>query len=176
MTKTKNVIIFVLSMLLAISMASLTVFVFMPMYHSPSQTQLEFINNTGLLKSNQEIYLSEEADITMSSLYKSLDTEIAGCLFGTVDDKKGIINITEFKETTIVNRSNQEITFIKCPSDTLITVHSHPNGVCSLSDQDKTMFNHSDISIQGVICGEHRYGFFNEIYPTSYIYYQIEGR
>lgn len=176
--KTLMWIIGLLALMLLVSTVSLGYFVAYPVYYRPSQANIELLSGTDFVNQNYEVHLSKEADFAMSTLFNSVGSEFAGCLYGDmveVDVGLTIINITHFQETLIVERTLRDLTFVKCPVDTLITVHSHPNGVCRLSDVDIDLFKDENIAIQGIVCDESRYGFFNEKFPKRYMYYSIEN-
>ena len=175
--KTLIWIIGLLALLLLVSTLVLGYFVLMPLYYHPSQSNIEMLKGTDFVNQNYEVHLSKEADFAMSTLFNSVGSEFAGCLYGNiieVEDGLNIINITHFQETLLVERTHKDLTFVKCPVDTLITVHSHPNGVCRLSDVDIDLFIDEHIDIQGIVCDKSRYGFFNEKFPKRYMHYEIE--
>ena len=115
------------------------------------------------------IYIDKEVDTVLTSLYTATVNEFAGCLYGTVDDKS--VNITRFQETPNIERNAENVTFIRCPLDAIMTIHSHPSGYCRLSEEDKVLFKSHDYLV--VVCNNANYGIFHRDMPDIKIRYKI---
>jgi len=57
---------------------------------------------------------------------------------------------------TLMVRSNESQIEFKCPDNTIMQVHTHPNGVCQHSQRDINNFMQSHHYFSGVTCGYNR--------------------
>src|SRR3990167_1347875 len=117
---------------------------------------------------NVTIY-TNVSEILNSELARYNGYEFGGCIYGYSD--KSEIYITKYKSMNLTNLSREQTNFKdynECnnleDSNVLGIVHSHPNGLCILSDEDIYIFglthytlNHS---ISMVICGKDRFGIY----------------
>lgn len=117
-----------------------------------------------------KIFVSPDSNLVMSSLYKSTVNEFAGCLYGNANEES--IVITDFRETPNTYREQDTVTFVGCPSTALMTIHSHPNGACWLSDIDKGVLK-DNYDYIGIVCGDGKYGFYHRDNPDLSIRYEV---
>ena len=106
-------------------------------------------------KEINRIYISEDIYNTLKLNYASKSDEFAVCLDGEYANNSLII--TKLVATKNIASDEFSIRFLAC--DTIAYLHSHPNGMCALSDQDLVSFGmqniNSDEKLQwsGIICG-----------------------
>lgn len=100
----------------------------------------------------QKISLPNEfVEILNSRYIESGEKEFVYCLNGVIDENTAVI--TNYEEAEIIGESIEDYSIqVKCPFNSIGTIHNHPSGICSLSDVDSYTFGNSRHEIIGIIC------------------------
>ncbi len=112
----------------------------------------------------------KQSDIDwMNKNYEVYETEFAVCMdYNTNNDLGQYFNIMKTRE---YNASEGEV-LVSCSKYSELMIHSHPNGVCGLSDQDKEILvNSTHYEFMGVICGEDEFTFMNK--ELDYVRHEV---
>ncbi len=121
--------------------------------------------NEGLveLKDYSVSFSNETYEILQEIYYDNQEHETKVCLFGEVVDT--IYNITYVYQPVIYSQQFNQVVSEACPSNTIIALHSHPNGHCIASEQDLiTLAQSKQVNeniIIGVMCQEDRFSFYS---------------
>lgn len=97
----------------------------------------------------RRINLSQPFINELNSRFSISQEEFAYCLEGYITNDTIIVSI--WKNPEIINASSSEIS-IECGKESIGTIHSHKNRLCTLSPQDIYTFGKSKHKIIGVIC------------------------
>ena len=62
---------------------------------------------------------------------------------------------------TTIHKQSETSLLTECSSDSIMIIHSHPNGVCQFSETDLETFIDSDYWFLGVICGYNDFKIIN---------------
>lgn len=124
------------------------------------------MNSWNLKKASvNSIQLKQSDSHQLSQDYTTYgNTEFAYCLYGDIQNNKAII--TSIKPSQMLSESNfvcEKSIFSELFSTKLIgTIHSHPSGICSLSETDIFTFGKSDDAVISIICGTNNFNFFTQ--------------
>jgi proteasome lid subunit RPN8/RPN11 len=86
--------------------------------------------------------------------------EYVYCLYGTIDNE--VYTITRIEEPQIYMQSETMLLHAPCEKrpELIAQIHSHPNGQCDLSTQDKKIFQIDQIPIHGIQCDTDFFGLY----------------
>ena len=155
-----KIALLVISLLLIAIALSIAINIFLLKYR--------VVNISKIFIDGEKVVVSQEAQSTLDSIYTDdLCLEVPVCLGGEIGAEE--LRITDVSIPEITEQSESGVTFIQCPvyiglSQTIGTLHNHPNNSCMLSPKDIETYLHGmnrGQSIIGLKCGE------------GYIYYVL---
>jgi hypothetical protein len=95
------------------------------------------------------ITLTKEDVALMNQNYLLFRNEFALCFTSEISDGSQY-----YKAIRSLNvKFDGEHVHVQCPSITEMIIHSHPEGACEFSDDDKESFADSSNDYEGIICG-----------------------
>lgn len=122
------------------------------------------IDNNVLTVGNLTIEFDQDTYAELVDHYKKNDgNEIKVCLLGNRDNDDITINRIFYPE--IISQSYRHVEAKPCPSDTIISMHSHPNRQCLPSDQDVQSYESlkpfNPNLMVAVLCEDNRLNFYS---------------
>jgi proteasome lid subunit RPN8/RPN11 len=101
-------------------------------------------------------------EILLSIYNDNQEHETKVCLFGNIENS--VYNVTYVYQPVIYSQQFNQVVSQSCPSETVVALHSHPNGHCIASEQDLyTLSKSKEVNeniIIGVMCEEDRFSFY----------------
>jgi hypothetical protein len=130
---------------------------------------------------NTTVYLSEDVATVLANAYFSFDVEYGFCLYGERIDGNYYIDKATAKKITYSD--SVSMVAYACDNLALISLHTHPGGICELSDIDIETHRidtekHSirKDQLMAVQCDYYTYRFFNlNNYKKSLKWEILEG-
>ena len=108
------------------------------------------------------IFINNSYSALLDIYEKNKQLEFKVCLLGYIEGKDYIISEIFIPE--IYFQSATRVVSEPCPSESLISLHSHPELHCLPSDQDMTNYKslklNNEKAILAVMCSEERFNFF----------------
>ena len=124
---------------------------------------LIYYDNNTVTNFSDLIYIDDEDLNLMFDNYKIFTNEMGYCFKEkfNVEEQLNIFylsrsNNVKYNSTSVINT---------CLGTTIFNAHTHPNGVCELSDVDKNAFDNNNIKEYiGIVCGEQNLVVFDNNY------------
>jgi proteasome lid subunit RPN8/RPN11 len=119
-------------------------------------------NNNLPIVNVKSIYIPSNIIASFNNKFSTEQYEFRLCLYGTKYED-GLL-ITSYVEPQYSYRGTMGLTATDCDSSSIGFIHSHPNGDCIFSEDDKSLLLAQNKPVQGVICGINRIAFYT---PSS---------